>query len=269
MAWRSGNMHGVCAAACTTAGCTRVDVRWEDKRPGADDVVGLLQEWWQQPFTTSRQEFLQRAAAAPAHDFAELGQPLSTLPGPAPGQQVQLHHARMADTPGWFKVGGCWQCSSVRQLLGISSCCVQCIIWSKRPYAVPASGLCKYRPSSPIGAAVGICSRCKSLLLCWLSCALPVSTHAAPHAQSHAWHAPQELHGRMQPLLIFTIDGANYIDTSDLKWEVVAAVLERDNKQQLVRWCVAVSTLLGCSIPEPITDSIIMHGSSSGSSGGR
>lgn len=39
----------------------------------------------------------------------------------------------------------------------------------------------------------------------------------------------------MEPLLIFTIDGANFLDVADPKWEVVAAVMERNGQQQLVR----------------------------------
>lgn len=45
----------------------------------------------------------------------------------------------------------------------------------------------------------------------------------------------QELHARMEPLLIFTIDGANFLDVADPKWEVVAAVMERNGQQHLVR----------------------------------
>jgi len=41
----------------------------------------------------------------------------------------------------------------------------------------------------------------------------------------------QELHARLQPLLIFTIDGANYIDVNDPKWEVVAAVQSANSDQ--------------------------------------
>jgi hypothetical protein len=37
---------------------------------------------------------------------------------------------------------------------------------------------------------------------------------------------------RLQPLLVFTIDGANYIDAADTKWEIVAAVMHTEGKQQ-------------------------------------
>lgn len=41
----------------------------------------------------------------------------------------------------------------------------------------------------------------------------------------------------MEPLLIFTIDGANFIDASDTKWEVVAAVVKHNGRTYLVsRW---------------------------------
>jgi hypothetical protein len=42
----------------------------------------------------------------------------------------------------------------------------------------------------------------------------------------------QDLHTRLQPLLIFTIDGASYIDAADPKWEIVAAVMHTEGKQQ-------------------------------------
>jgi hypothetical protein len=42
----------------------------------------------------------------------------------------------------------------------------------------------------------------------------------------------QDLHMRLQPLLVFTIDGANYIDAADTKWEIVAAVMHTEGKQQ-------------------------------------
>lgn len=45
----------------------------------------------------------------------------------------------------------------------------------------------------------------------------------------------QELHARLEPLLIFTIDGANFIDVSDDKWEVVVAVVNMRGRQYMVR----------------------------------
>jgi hypothetical protein len=39
----------------------------------------------------------------------------------------------------------------------------------------------------------------------------------------------------LEPLLIFTIDGANFIDVSDAKWEVVAAVVQHKGRSYLVR----------------------------------
>eukprot|EP00879_Flechtneria_rotunda_P005099 GHRR01005378.1.p1 GENE.GHRR01005378.1~~GHRR01005378.1.p1 ORF type:complete len:390 (+),score=179.45 GHRR01005378.1:231-1400(+) len=44
----------------------------------------------------------------------------------------------------------------------------------------------------------------------------------------------QDLHARFEPLLIFTIDGANFIDADDAKWEVLVAVRETNGQQQLV-----------------------------------
>ena len=35
----------------------------------------------------------------------------------------------------------------------------------------------------------------------------------------------KELHRRVEPLLIFTVDGASFVDAEDARWEVVAAVL--------------------------------------------
>lgn len=63
----------------------------------------------------------------------------------------------------------------------------------------------------------------------------------------------QELHARMEPLLIFTIDGANFIDVQDPKWEVVAAVMERSGQQHLVRavdrWShTADSIVIDCAV---------------------
>jgi hypothetical protein len=48
----------------------------------------------------------------------------------------------------------------------------------------------------------------------------------------------QDLHARLQPLLIFMIDGASYIDAADSKWEVVAAVMHTEGKQQLVSYAL-------------------------------
>ncbi|WIA11310.1 hypothetical protein OEZ85_011433 [Tetradesmus obliquus] len=139
-----------------------VDVRWEDKQSGADDVLTLLQAWWPQPFATEKADFLQRVAAAPALDFAQMGQQIASMPAAgaaaaaaagrcgssssssAAAGEVKLYHSKLADTPDWFK----------------------------------------------------------------------------------------DLHTRLQPLLIFTIDGANYIDAADPKWEIVAAVLHAEGKQQ-------------------------------------
>lgn len=45
----------------------------------------------------------------------------------------------------------------------------------------------------------------------------------------------QELHARLEPLLIFTIDGASFIDADDPKWEVVAAVVQHNGRPYLVR----------------------------------
>jgi histone acetyltransferase 1 len=45
----------------------------------------------------------------------------------------------------------------------------------------------------------------------------------------------QELHARLEPLLVFTIDGANFLDVEDPKWEVVAAVVTRGGRPYMVR----------------------------------
>jgi hypothetical protein len=110
-----------CAHPC----CHRVDVRWEDRQPGADDVLALLQAWWPQPFATEKAVFLQKVAAAPALDFAQMGQQIASMPAAsaaraaraaagsngnagsssAPAGEVKLYHSRLADTPDWFKVG--------------------------------------------------------------------------------------------------------------------------------------------------------------------
>lgn len=57
-------------------------------------------------------------------------------------------------------------------------------------------------------------------------------------------HVLQDLHTRLQPLLIFTIDGANYIDAADPKWEIVAAVLHAEGKQQQL--VSGAGAALGC-----------------------
>jgi hypothetical protein len=101
----------------------RVDARWEDRQPGADDVLALLQAWWPQPFATDQADFLQRVAAAPALDFAQMGQQIASMPAAgaaaaaaagnhgagsssssAAAGEVKLYHNRLADTPDWFKV---------------------------------------------------------------------------------------------------------------------------------------------------------------------
>eukprot|EP00878_Enallax_costatus_P032718 GHUV01035978.1.p1 GENE.GHUV01035978.1~~GHUV01035978.1.p1 ORF type:complete len:242 (+),score=25.95 GHUV01035978.1:102-827(+) len=123
-----------------------VNIQYESKRPGADDVLTLLQAWWPQPFTTDKQEFINRVTSAPARDFSqEVGTAVGRIAGK--GYEVKLYHSRMVDTPDWFK----------------------------------------------------------------------------------------ELHARMEPLLVFTIDGANFLDVRDSKWEVVAAVMEKDGQQCMVR----------------------------------
>jgi hypothetical protein len=58
--------------------------------------------------------------------------------------------------------------------------------------------------------------------------------------------ALQDLHTRLQPLLIFTIDGANYLDVADPKWEIVAAVSHAEGKQQQLVSGPVVFTCSGC-----------------------
>ncbi|GBF96691.1 histone acetyltransferase type B catalytic subunit [Raphidocelis subcapitata] len=48
--------------------------------------------------------------------------------------------------------------------------------------------------------------------------------------------APQwfkDVHARVEPLLVFNVDGASFIDAEDARWEVVAAVLDDGSKQLL------------------------------------
>jgi hypothetical protein len=58
----------------------------------------------------------------------------------------------------------------------------------------------------------------------------------------------QEIHARLEPLMLFTIDGANFIEKDDSKWEVVLAVMEKPTGQMLVSCCnpswQAVCTIL-------------------------
>ena len=39
-----------------------------------------------------------------------------------------------------------------------------------------------------------------------------------------AWCCPQAVHARLEPLLLFFIDGASLIDADDDKWELLLAV---------------------------------------------
>ena len=45
----------------------------------------------------------------------------------------------------------------------------------------------------------------------------------------------QDLHARMQPFLLFFIDGASFIDEDDAKWEFLLAVEERAGQDVVVR----------------------------------
>lgn len=42
-------------------------------------------------------------------------------------------------------------------------------------------------------------------------------------SEAPAWF--KALHGRVEPLLIFTVDGASFVDAEDPRWEVVVALL--------------------------------------------
>jgi hypothetical protein len=61
----------------------------------------------------------------------------------------------------------------------------------------------------------------------------------------------QELHARLEPLLIFTIDGASFIDAEDPKWEVVAAVMQHNGRPYLVRGSVLLSQP-GCQLQDAL-----------------
>lgn len=96
---------------------SRVDIKYESKGPGADDVLTLLQAWWPKPFTTDKQEFIQRVTAAPTLNFS---QGVGTVVGDVVGKDfgVKLYHSRAVDTPVWFKVGytydnSCSSCSDM------------------------------------------------------------------------------------------------------------------------------------------------------------
>lgn len=110
-----------------------MDINYKDKGPGADEVLNLLQDWWQQPLITDKAAFISAVTAAPANDFSLVGTrlDLSSLPAldssrnssngdatSSGGQEgasnspdqsnsssrLSLYHARMVDTPAWFKV---------------------------------------------------------------------------------------------------------------------------------------------------------------------
>jgi hypothetical protein len=67
-------------------------------------------------------------------------------------------------------------------------------------------------------------------------CVCPATIDTPPtHTHPTTPPTPQELHARLEPLLIFTIDGANFLEAHDPKWEVVAAVATRAGKPYLVR----------------------------------
>jgi hypothetical protein len=150
-------------------------VRWEDRQPGADNVMTLLQAWWPQPFATDKADFLQRVAAAPALDFAQLGQHIASMPAAAPAvaaaaagsngaasssgaaaSEVKLYHSRLADTPDWFKVRHWWGRCVVRALHAMSetaqcSVCIAAVRW--QPGRAPAAGA--QQPCLWTGTAVG------------------------------------------------------------------------------------------------------------------
>ena len=45
----------------------------------------------------------------------------------------------------------------------------------------------------------------------------------------------QDLHARLQPFLLFFIDGASFIDEDDPKWEVVLATEQHAGQEVVVR----------------------------------
>jgi hypothetical protein len=113
-----------------------VDIRYEAKCAGADDVEALLRAWWPRGFATDRDAFLDAVAAAPRHDWASLGrrlaqpgrgaahtpQALSSGAGAAAGAAgpLELYHAKLADTPAWFKVR--LQRVALTRTRGVHSC---------------------------------------------------------------------------------------------------------------------------------------------------
>lgn len=212
---------------------------YEDMRPGADDIIALLrvwrfsprcqldaplrllnhpppdltaarrhpQEWWPEdcPFFTDRAEFLAAAGAAPEQDFATVGPALAQLPGELAGGRVTLHHTRLTDAPAWFKV-----CAAPRG-------CTSCLGRGLSP-----------TPTNPHYPTLNAQTRTS----CPILCTVYISTDAIYPVLTYL----QELHARMSPLIIFTIDGASHIDRDDPKWEVVAAAVTRpDGRQCLVR----------------------------------
>jgi hypothetical protein len=121
--------------------CCRVDINYKEKGPGADEVLNLLQAWWQQPLITDKAAFISAVTAAPANNFSSVGTHLdlsswsatdscrnssnddasssgglerpssntsqsNNSSSSSSSSRLSLYHGRMADTPDWFKVSG-------------------------------------------------------------------------------------------------------------------------------------------------------------------
>jgi hypothetical protein len=81
----------------------RVDVKHSGKRSKADDVVGLLQEWFPSGFSTSKEDYLGKLAASTPPNFLDIGRSISEgLEGP--GYKIHLRHCKLVDTPKGYQV---------------------------------------------------------------------------------------------------------------------------------------------------------------------
>lgn len=54
----------------------------------------------------------------------------------------------------------------------------------------------------------------------------------------------QEVHARLQPFLLFFIDGASYIDEDDPKWELLLVLEQQEGQHAVVRLLLATLTVI-------------------------
>ncbi|KXZ53687.1 hypothetical protein GPECTOR_6g604 [Gonium pectorale] len=209
-----------------------IDVRYAVRRPGADKLSSIFEGAFPEGYCRSQEEFASAVASTlpSLPDLMTLGECVGTVPVPATSYGIRTvlppPAAAAGSAPGSAAVPAVQTAAAAAAANGIDGVVVD--------GGAGAAGGAHGGVAQPQGAATAAAAAAGAGPPGGGAAASQASVSVRRFQLSTAPAEVKALHARLEPLLLFTIDGANFIDGDDPQWELLLPVLRAEDGGCLV-----------------------------------